>query len=231
MKHGKYEDAFRAADVYMRWAEEYRQDAPFSQWGQNTNNPWQQENEDYSIVNRPIAVVVDNFAPITCLLRGLFDTKATADGLYVRPQIPDDITELTQHEPFYFGGCQIYITWKGGTGTISSNLNGNRLYVDADGWIFIPSDCLSAGEKVCLSLSRCADAEPVTVSDVCREEKITGNIDGIPNDIADIYRDCIQRMQMAEDPYYAAHLKEIIMSVELLPDDGCCPMISMSCVQ
>ena len=214
MKLGKYEDAFRAADVYMRWAEEYRQDAPFSQWGHNTNNSWQNENEDYSIVKRPVAVVVDNFAPITCLLRGLFDTKATADGLYIRPQVPDDITELTQHEPFYFGGCRLYITWKGGTGTLSANLNGFPLNGDVDGWIFISADRFPTGEKLCLSISRSVDAEFVPVSDICQEEKITGNIEGIPEDIADIYRECTQQMQTAEDPHYAAHLKEIILSVE-----------------
>ena len=214
MKLGKYEDAFRAADVYMRWAEEYRQDAPLSQWGHNTNNPWQQENADYSIVKQPVAVMVDNFAPITCLLRGLFDTRATAEGLYIRPQVPDDITEITLHEPFYFGGCQLYVTWKGGTGTVSANLNGCPLHGEADGWIFIPGDRLPVGEKRCLSINCSADAEPVEVSAVCWEEDIFGNPQGIPEDIAEIYRKCGERLQSAEDPHYVTQLREIMLAVQ-----------------
>ena len=207
-------DAFKAADVYMRWAKEYRQDAPFSQWGHNTNNPWQQENDDHTRCNRPVSVMVDNFAPITCLLRGLFDYTADAEGMYVTPHIPEEISELTQHEPIRFNGCSLYLTYRSGAGPLNTVLNGMELSVDDGGRIHIPADLLPRGEEVCLSVSRNGKAEPADVADIRREVTLTGDIAGVPEELAAIYRECAEALPTAESEAHAAQLREILLSVE-----------------
>ena len=207
-------DAFRSADVYMRWAKEYRQDAPFSQWGHNTNNPWQQENDDHTQCNRPVAVVVDNFAPITCLLRGLFDYTADAEGLTITPHLPADITELTQHEPIHFNGCSLYMTYQGGNAPLTAVLNGVELSVDPQGRIHIPAERLPRDGEVCLSMSRSRKAASVDVADIRREPVLTGDIAGVPEELSAIYRECSEALQTSVDHAYTVQLREILLSVE-----------------
>ncbi len=207
-------DAFKAADVYMRWTKEYRQDAPFSQWGYNTNNPWQQENDDHTECKQPVAVMVDNFAPITCLLRGLFDYTADAEGLYVTPHIPDEISELTQHEPVHFNGCSLYLTYRGGDGPLNAVLNGKELSADDRGRIHIPTELLPRGGEVCLSMSHSDKAASVDVADIRREAVLTGDIAGVSEELAAIYRECAESLRSVEDSEHAEQLREILSSVE-----------------
>ncbi|MBO7403833.1 MAG: hypothetical protein J6V24_02625, partial [Clostridia bacterium] len=214
LKTGAYEDAFRSAGVYMKWAEEYRQDAPLSEWGFNTNNPWQQENDDHTVCQRPVSVMVDNFAPVTCLLRGLFGWDADADGLIVRPQIPESISSLHQHVPVTFGGCGIYVAYTGGNGSLRAFLDGVPLPADEDGTVRISADLLPRGEEVCLTLDCSGGASPLTVRDLKREDALTGDIAGLPEDLAAIYRECAAALVDETDPLHAAHLREILSAAE-----------------
>ena len=120
LKNGRYRDAFDAASVYMDWALSYRQDAPLSQWGFNTSNPWANEKEKDGDLSacRPVAVMVDNFAPVTCLLRGLLDIQAKADGLYLTAHIPDGIEEISFKQPVYYADCEITVEYAGYNGTV-----------------------------------------------------------------------------------------------------------------
>ena len=213
-KLGQYEDAFRAAGVCMRWADEYRQDAPFSQWGHNTNNPWQRESDDHSVCERPVAIMIDNFAPVTCLLRGLFDYTADADGLWIKPQIPDDITELTQHEPIRFGGCRLWLTYRGGNEPVTACLNDRELPADESGRIFLPAELLPRGGELCLTIDRSGTGAAVCVSDIRRDSVPTGDIAGVPENLAAIYEECRNALDDTGDPDYAAQLREILLSVE-----------------
>lgn len=212
-KLGQYEDSFRAAGVCMRWADEYRQDAPFSQWGHNTNNPWQRESDDHSVCEHPVAIMIDNFAPVTCLLRGLFDYTADADGLWIKPQIPDDITELTQHEPIRFGGCRLWMTYRGGNEPATAYLNDRELPVDEFGRIFLPAELLTRGEEFCLTIDR-SGTGAACVSDIRRDSVPTGDIAGVPENLAAIYEECRNALDGTNDPDYAAQLREILLSVE-----------------
>ena len=214
LKTGAYEDAFRSAGVYMKWAEEYRQDAPMSQWGFNTNNPWQQENDDHSVCRRPVSVMVDNFAPVTCLLRGLFGWDADADGLVVRPQIPADISSLLQHVPVTFGGCRVYAAYHGGDGPLKAFLDGVPLPADGDGTVRIPSGLLPRGGEVCLTLDRSGSAALPTLCDLKRDDALTGDVGGLTDDLTAIYRECAAALPEERDPFRAAQLREILSAAE-----------------
>jgi len=213
LKLGKYEDAYRAAAYYMKWAEEYRQDAPLSQWGYNTCNPWQAENEDYTVCDRPCSIMIDNFAAVTCLLRGMFDCTADADGVSFKPQIPDDINWLDQNEPIHFAGTSIYIHYVGGCGKLSAVLGDTELAISEDGRIMIPAGLLANQGDVCLSISKAGKAESIDVSEIKRIPELTGDIDGVPEDIRSIYEECREKLGTAEGQY-AMQLREILLSAE-----------------
>ena len=215
LKTGAYEDAFRAAGVYMKWAEEYRQDAPMSQWGFNTNNPWQQENDDHTVCQHPVSVMIDNFAPVTCLLRGLFGWDADENGLVVRPQIPGDITELRQHVPVVFGGCSIYAAYTGGDGPLAATLNGVPIPAEEDGCVRIPASLLPRGTEVCLTLDRSGAASALSVDELKRDDALTGDYAGLPDDLAVICRECSSALDAETDPLRAARLREILSAAEV----------------
>ena len=226
LKLGQYDDAFRAAEYYMRWAKEYRQDAPFSQWGFNANNPWQKENDDHTVCERPVSVMVDNFAPVTCLLRGLFDYQADADGLWICPQFPGDITEYCQNKPVYFGGCKIRIHYKGGAGAIRACLEDTALETDDAGRIFLPAALLPRNGDVRLTVSR-GDGTVSHTPGRTDVRDITGEIAGLPDELAKIYADCAALLHTADEPMRETQLKEILSAVETaalrrrLPFDRC----------
>ncbi len=120
MRLEKYEDVFKSTNYYMRWAQDYRQDAPLSQWGKNTHNPWAKESSPEAAANPanseilPIGVMIDNFGPVTALLRGLFGYRADHRGLWLTPRVPPDIKILYQHEPVRFAGLDLFISYRGG---------------------------------------------------------------------------------------------------------------------
>ncbi|MBE6726939.1 MAG: hypothetical protein E7576_17395 [Ruminococcaceae bacterium] len=214
LRTGAYEDAFRAAGAYMKWAEEYRQDAPMSQWGFNTNNPWQQENDDHTECRRPVGVMIDNFAPVTCLLRGLFGWEADEAGLSVRPQIPEDIETLCQRVPVFFGGCRIYASYTGGNAPLAASLDGKPLPADEDGTVRIPAELLPRGGEVRLTLDRSGSVAVSDEGDWKRDRALTGDIEGLPEELRAIYKTCADELKTEADPLRAAHLFEILSAAE-----------------
>ncbi len=144
LRLNKFGDAYRAADYYMKWAEDYRQDAPLSQWGRNTHNPWANEKpgKAYESCSRPVGVMIDNFAPVTCLLRGLLSYRADAHGLSVEPHIPLEISEYVQREPVYYSGHRLFISVANGDKQPVLYINGK-----AAGGLFISAEFLSESAR------------------------------------------------------------------------------------
>ena len=211
LKLGKYDDAYRSASWYMKWAEEYRMDAPLSQWGKNTNNPWQKESDDHTECQRPVAVMIDNFASVTCLIRGLFEYRADADGLYIIPHIPDGIDEYIQNEPVWFGGCAIYAGYRRGSGMTRASLTGKPVRM-RDGAVFIPAKALERGGRAYLRIDSSDEPLPMMFSPVC--ERPSGNIRRLPDEMKEIYRGCRKRLSSEKDPLAAMQLTEIMLSCE-----------------
>jgi len=103
---GKFNDIRRSATRAMKWAKDFRMDAPWSQQGENTDNPWSDSGKHHV---GGIAVMVDNFAIPAATVRGLFDYDYRADRLIIRPHIPGTISEFNQNEPVHFGHKKIYL--------------------------------------------------------------------------------------------------------------------------
>lgn len=179
ISQGRYDDAFRAADYYMKWAEEYRMDAPLSQWGNNTNNPWQRENDDHTQCEYPVSVMIDNFAAVTCLLRGLFGIKAKAEGAYITPHIPDGVDTITVNRQYYYCGKEISIALYDKNFKTAS-LNGISLRIDGK-TVFIPVGIAESLPETGNILEIGHGKPPVAIR---KEQGIES--DGMPEDIRDI---------------------------------------------
>ena len=119
---GKFEDIRRSASRAMKWAKDFRMDAPWSQQGENTHNPWSDSGK-FRVGG--VAVMVDNFAIPAATIRGLFDCDYRSDRLILRPRIPGSITAYKQNQPVRFGEKNLYLSViNGGPKIKSVKING-----------------------------------------------------------------------------------------------------------
>ena len=122
---GKFEDIRRSAYRAMKWAKDFRMDAPWSQRGENTNNPWSDSGKHR---NGSVAVMIDNFAIPAATIRGLFDYDYKSDRLILRPRIPGSITKYVQKQSVRFGEKKLYISCiNGGPNVKSVKINGKAI--------------------------------------------------------------------------------------------------------
>ena len=126
---GKFEDICRSTIRAMKWAKDFRMDAPFTQLGENTDNNWFEKGR--WLHGKGIAVMVDNFAIPAATIRGLFDFEYQSDRLILRPRIPGSITRYSQKQPVRFGDKKIFISClNGGPKVESVKVNGKDRRVD-----------------------------------------------------------------------------------------------------
>jgi hypothetical protein len=124
---GKFEDIRRSANRAMKWAKDFRMDAPWSQQGENTSNPWSDKGK-FRVGG--VAVMVDNFAIPAATIRGLFDYDYRSDRLILRPRIPASIAQYTQNEPVRFGEKKLFLSCNNGGPKVSSvKINGKEMKV------------------------------------------------------------------------------------------------------
>jgi hypothetical protein len=126
---GKFEDIRRSASRAMKWAKDFRMDAPWSQFGENTSNPWSDTGKFHV---GGVSVMIDNFAIPAATVRGLFDLDYRADRLILRPRVPGSITQYTQKEPVRFGGKRLYLSCRNGGPVVKSvKVNGRPFKVSS----------------------------------------------------------------------------------------------------
>ncbi|HEX7410906.1 MAG TPA: hypothetical protein VF298_02075 [Bacteroidales bacterium] len=122
---GKFEDIRRSAARAMKWAKDFRMDAPWSQQGENSHNPWSDSGK-FRVGG--VAVMVDNFAIPAATIRGLFDCDYRSDRLILRPRIPRTIIQYSQKEPVRFGEKRLYISCNNGGSKVKSvTINGKSM--------------------------------------------------------------------------------------------------------
>ncbi|MEI8115635.1 MAG: hypothetical protein WCI54_18530, partial [Bacteroidia bacterium] len=113
----------------MKWAKDFRMDAPWSQQGENSSNPWSDKGK-FRVGG--VAVMVDNFAIPAATIRGLFDYEYRCDRLIIRPRIPGSITQYTQVEPIHFGEKTIFLSCNnGGPDVKSVTINGQSMNISS----------------------------------------------------------------------------------------------------
>ena len=119
---GKFEDVRRSATRAMRWAKDFRMDAPWSQRGENSSNPWSDTGQFHV---GGVAVMIDNFAIPAATIRGLFDLDYRSDRLILRPRIPGSITAYEQKQPVRFGEKKLFLSCRNGGPVVTSvEING-----------------------------------------------------------------------------------------------------------
>lgn len=143
---GKFEDIRRSAARAMKWARDFRMDAPWSQRGENTHNAW----SDAGIFRiHGVAVMVDNFAIPAATIRGLFDYDYRSDRLILRPRVPGCITHYTQKQPVRFGEKHLHISCRNGGPKVKSvTINGQRVKVVSSEAVVLMYDALPDDAKI-----------------------------------------------------------------------------------
>jgi hypothetical protein len=144
---GKFEDIYRSAIRSMKWAKDFRMDAPFTQMGDNTSNLWYDKGK--WLHGEGVSVMVDNFAVPAATIRGLFDYEYKWDRLILRPRVPGSITEYTQKEPVRFGEKKIYLSCRNGGPKVKSiKINGKQVKVESPDAVVLKYTILPAEAKV-----------------------------------------------------------------------------------
>jgi len=143
---GRFEDIRRSATRAMKWAKDFRMDAPWSQRGENTSNPWSDTGQ-FKIGG--VAVMIDNFAIPAATVRGLFDYDYRADRLILRPRIPGSITYFRQKTPARFGAKSLYLSCRNGGPKVKSvTVNGKAISTQSPEAVSLIYDELPAAANV-----------------------------------------------------------------------------------
>jgi len=122
---GKFDDIFRSASRAMKWAKDFRMDAPWSQFGENTNNPWSDTGK-FQVGG--VAVMIDNFAIPAATIRGLLDYEYRFNSIILRPRIPGGITYYNQKDPVRFGNKKLFFSCNNGGPKVSEvTVNGTAI--------------------------------------------------------------------------------------------------------
>ena len=142
----KFEDVRRSAARAMKWAKDFRMDAPWSQRGENTNNVWSDTGANQV---GGVAVMVDNFAIPAATVRGLFDYEYRSDRIILRPCVPGSITEYVQKEPVRFGEKTLDLSCRNGGPKLKSvAINGTAMKLDSSDGVALLYDALPPEAKV-----------------------------------------------------------------------------------
>jgi hypothetical protein len=167
-------DVFKSATRAMRWAKDFRMDAPFSQRGENTSNPWS-DTGNFQVGG--VAVMVDNFAIPAATVRGLFELIYRADRMILYPHIPQSITEYRQYEPVWFGDKQIRLSLLNGSGEIASvKVNGKAINVNAGDHFSLSYKALPSVADVQIVMEGTSTSQPPVAAASSVDEVHAGNI-------------------------------------------------------
>ncbi|MEI6679103.1 MAG: hypothetical protein WCL21_10885 [Mariniphaga sp.] len=143
---GKFEDIRRSATRAMKWAKDFRMDAPWSQQGENKHNPWSDSGK-FRVGG--VAVMVDNFAIPAATIRGLFDCDYHSDRLILRPRVPGSIKQYTQLQPIRFGEKKIYLSCDNGGPLVKSvEVNGKKINIASSNELELKYDELPLNAQI-----------------------------------------------------------------------------------
>ena len=143
---GKFEDVRRSATRAMKWAKDFRMDAPWSQRGENTSNPWSDTGKFHV---DGVAVMIDNFAIPAATIRGLFDLDYRSDRLILRPRIPGSITYYVQKQPVRFGEKRLSLSCRNGGPIVTVvEINGKAVDLTSPEEVVLKYEELPADAKI-----------------------------------------------------------------------------------
>ena len=210
----KFDDIRRSSTRAMKWAKDFRMDAPWSQCGENTSNAWSDTGSNQV---GGVAVMVDNFAIPAATVRGLFEYIYKADSLVLYPHIPQSVTSYIQKEPVWFGEKAIYLSIANGPGAIKSvKVNGKSVKVSsADHFSLSYADLPTKAEVEIIIEGTTTAIAPCAAMIMSRPK--TDIID-MPNSLKNPYAVLIAMSSRLKDDkdagYERVFLKEAIESIE-----------------
>lgn len=145
---GLYEDARRSMKRILDLARRFRLDNNLTDFGRGLYQP-----------NLPINCVVDCWGVPAAMIRGLFEYEYKAEGLRLRPHIPQGIARLEQDFPIRLGAKRLYMATAGHGPITRVTINGQPWErFDAES-VWLPFGELAEEAAVQLCLGG-AEAEP-----------------------------------------------------------------------
>ena len=160
LKLGRFEDAAASVAAAWEWTRNYRMDAPWSQWGVNTHNPWSDRKDQPEV-----SVMIDNFAIPAGFVRGVFDCEYAADTLTITPHLPKGLKFLAQNVPIYWGEKAIYISVANGSRVTGLTVNGRTLGSYDNNTVCLEFDILDQVSLVCIGMDGQMPAPAVPLED------------------------------------------------------------------
>jgi hypothetical protein len=167
---GKYEDARRSVQKLFTYAQRFRMDNPFTDFGNDVYQP-----------KEPINITYDAFGPAAALIRGLFDYRYEARGVTLTPQIPPGITQMEQLDPIRLGDKKLYLATVGQGQVTAVTLNGEPWRLFDSRSIILPYDRVPKVARIVIALGSgtLPKTASIATSNSAPEspaEKGTGNI-------------------------------------------------------
>lgn len=138
---GKFEDARRSMHQLMKFAREFRMDAPLSEFGNRITQP-----------KEPINLCYDTLGPAAAFVRGLFEYIYSAESLTLVPHIPTQITHLEQKHAIRFGARRLYLSTIGSGKITSVTINGQAWTQFDATTITLPYDHTDDVAHICIGL-------------------------------------------------------------------------------
>ncbi len=216
---GKFEDVRRSATRAMKWAKDFRMDAPWSQWGENTHNVWSDTGANQV---GGVAIMVDNFAIPAATVRGLFDYQYRFDRLILRPRIPGSITEYVQKQPVRFGSKMLYLSCRNGGPKIGAvSVNGKMHKIESPDAVALLYDELPDSANIEI-VTEGGWAEPVMAqsqSAVVQQSPVSTALPDIPAALTKPYKvlTAMERAITSTTPeaiYERAFVRETLAAIE-----------------
>jgi hypothetical protein len=210
----KFDDVRRSSTRAMKWAKDFRMDAPWSQCGENTSNAWSDTGSNQV---GGVAVMVDNFAIPAATVRGLFEYIYKADSFVLYPHIPQSVTSYIQKEPVWFGGKSIYLSIANGPGAIKSvKVNGKSVKVSsADHFSLSYADLPTKAEVEIIMEGAAASISP---SSIVANPRAKADVVDMPDTLKKPYAVLVamsRQMRNEQDAdYERVFINEAIESIE-----------------
>ena len=138
---GAFEDARRAMQKILSFAEQFRTDNPLVDFGNAVYQPKQ-----------PINCVYDTWGAPAAMVRGLFEYLYRADTLTLIPHIPTGITRIEQRFPIRFGDKRLHLSAVGQGKITAVTVNGMPWTQFDEKTVTLPFASVPGEARICIAL-------------------------------------------------------------------------------
>lgn len=186
---GKFEDVRKSALRSMKFADDFRMDAPLTEFGDQV---W--------FTDKPTNLCYDALGIPAATVRGLFEYVYKSDSLTLYPHIPPAITEYAQKEPIRFGEKSIFITVKNGGPRVKSvEINGRNVALAAPDSVTLPYGDLAKRTRVEIVTEGGWSSQTAPGCNVETGQPMVGKVVDLPESLRTKYESLMETRKILSD--------------------------------